>query len=207
MVCWYCTSIGWKIHRLTKKELCHSNETWHALNSTFPDTNCIVSSQINPQWIRNLGLWKVVLETFQNGLENWCRSIVLFHQDNAPAHKSVVAMAAVCDCGFELVDHPPCSPDLASSDYILFPNMKRIIGPVETGLPSSIFQAVHEMQLVSGKVEFNTRQVSLLWHNSSLVSLWTFQPTLVKHCDETIPLFSASVCLKFWLIKLQFEVK
>ena len=32
---------------------------------------------------------------------------VLFHHDNAPAHKSVVAMAAVHDCGFELVDHPP----------------------------------------------------------------------------------------------------
>ena len=32
---------------------------------------------------------------------------VLFHQDNAPAHKSVVAMAAVLDCGSELVDHPP----------------------------------------------------------------------------------------------------
>ena len=50
---------------------------------------------------------------------------VLFHQDNAPAHKSVVAMAAVRDCGFELVDHPPYSPDLAPSDYFLFPNMKK----------------------------------------------------------------------------------
>ena len=51
---------------------------------------------------------------------------VLFHQDNAPAHKSVVAMAAVCDCGFELVDHPPySSPDLAPADYFLFPNNKR----------------------------------------------------------------------------------
>ena len=29
----------------------HSNETWHALNSTFPDTNCIVSFQIFPYWI------------------------------------------------------------------------------------------------------------------------------------------------------------
>ena len=37
---------------------------------------------------------------------------VLFHQDNSPAHKSVVAMAAVHDCDFELVDHPPYSPDL-----------------------------------------------------------------------------------------------
>ena len=38
---------------------------------------------------------------------------VLFHQDNAPAHKSVIAMAALHDCGFKLLDHPPYSPDLA----------------------------------------------------------------------------------------------
>ena len=28
-----------EVQRLTKKELCHSNKTWHALNSAFPDTN------------------------------------------------------------------------------------------------------------------------------------------------------------------------
>ena len=35
------------------------------------------------------------------------------------------------------------------------------------------------MQLISGKIEFNACQVSLLWHNSFLVSLWTFQATLI----------------------------
>ena len=45
------TRMGWKVHRMTQKELCHSNETWHALNSTFTDTSCIVSFQINPHWI------------------------------------------------------------------------------------------------------------------------------------------------------------
>ncbi|CAI9733412.1 Hypothetical predicted protein [Octopus vulgaris] len=50
---------------------------------------------------------------------------VLFHQDDAPVHKSLVSMAVVRDCGFEVVDHPPCSPDLAPSDYYLFPNMKK----------------------------------------------------------------------------------
>ena len=34
-------------------------------------------------------------------------------------------MAAVHDCGFELVDQPPYSPDMASSDYVLFPNLKK----------------------------------------------------------------------------------
>ena len=43
---------------------------------------------------------------------------VLFHQDNAPAHKSVVAVAAVNDPAFELVDHPPYSPDLAPSQHV-----------------------------------------------------------------------------------------
>ena len=37
----------------------------------------------------------------------------MFHQDSAPAHKSVLAMAVVRDCGFELVDNLPYSPDLA----------------------------------------------------------------------------------------------
>ena len=47
---------------------------------------------------------------------------VLFHQDNAPAHSG--CSTAVRDCGFELVDHPPYSPDLAPSAYLLlFPNM------------------------------------------------------------------------------------
>ena len=61
------TRVGWKVHikhyRLTKKELCHNNESWNASNSTFPDTKCIISFQINPHWISNSGLWKVVLES------------------------------------------------------------------------------------------------------------------------------------------------
>lgn len=46
-------------------------------------------------------------------------------QDNAPAHKSRVAVSKAVDCGFELLPHPPYSPDLAPSDYHLFPNMKK----------------------------------------------------------------------------------
>ena len=30
---------------------------------------------------------------------------VLFHQDNAPIHKSVIAMAAIHDCGFKLIEN------------------------------------------------------------------------------------------------------
>ena len=34
-------------------------------------------------------------------------------------------MSAICDSGFRLVNLPPYSPDLALSDYYLFPNMKK----------------------------------------------------------------------------------
>ena len=45
---------------------------------------------------------------------------VTFHQDNAPVHKSAIAISAIYHCGFELMEHPPYSPDLAPSDFHLF---------------------------------------------------------------------------------------
>uniref|UniRef100_A0A3Q0T9I4 Mos1 transposase HTH domain-containing protein n=1 Tax=Amphilophus citrinellus TaxID=61819 RepID=A0A3Q0T9I4_AMPCI len=68
----------------------------------------------------------------------------LFHQDDAPAHKSAVAMAAVRDCGFELVDQPPCSPDLAPSDYFLFPNMKKHLAGKQHRTDEEVTSAVED---------------------------------------------------------------
>lgn len=52
---------------------------------------------------------------------------VLFLQDNAPAHRSEVALNAIRCAGFNLLDHPPYSPDLAPSDFHLFPKLKEEI--------------------------------------------------------------------------------
>ena len=49
---------------------------------------------------------------------------VLLLHDNAPVHKSKVAQAAIRECKFEQLNHPPYSPDLAPSDYYLFRNLK-----------------------------------------------------------------------------------
>ncbi|KAM9359101.1 uncharacterized protein gal3st2 [Symphorus nematophorus] len=69
---------------------------------------------------------------------------VLIHQDDAPAYKSVVAMAAVHDCGFELVDHPPYSPDLIPSDYFLFPNMKKHLAGKHYWTDDEVISAVED---------------------------------------------------------------
>jgi histone-lysine N-methyltransferase SETMAR len=49
---------------------------------------------------------------------------IIFHQDNAPAHKNVLAMRKLMDLHYELLEHPPYSQDLAPSEFYLFPKRK-----------------------------------------------------------------------------------
>ena len=51
----------------------------------------------------------------------------LFHQDNAPCHKSLATMAKLNELSFELLPHPPYSPDLAPSDDYLFADLKKML--------------------------------------------------------------------------------
>ena len=48
----------------------------------------------------------------------------IFHQDNAPTHKSVLAMGKLRDLHYELLEHLPYFPDLAPSDFSLFQKLK-----------------------------------------------------------------------------------
>ena len=42
-------------------------------------------------------------------------------------HKSHVASNAIHNAGFELMEHPPYSPDLAPSDFYLFSKLKECL--------------------------------------------------------------------------------
>jgi len=50
--------------------------------------------------------------------------LVLFLHDNAPAHRALATQKKLAYLGFQCLDHPPCSPDLAPLDYHLFPGLK-----------------------------------------------------------------------------------
>ena len=52
---------------------------------------------------------------------------VLFNQDNASCHKSIAMMAKLHELGLKLLLHPLYSSDLASSDYWLFADFKRML--------------------------------------------------------------------------------
>ena len=131
---------------------------------------------------------------------------VLFHQDNAPTHKSVFPMAAVRDCGFELVDHPPYSPDLAPSDYFLFPKMKKkthLAGKYYWPMMKSYLQLRTFLRIRMRAYYATWLQVlQHRWKNCEdgrgdyadlvkfdhciIVSLWTFQPTLIHAGPEIL---------------------
>jgi len=52
---------------------------------------------------------------------------VLFLHDNAPAHRALATQKKLAYLGFQRLDHPPYSGDLAPSDYHLFPGMKNLL--------------------------------------------------------------------------------
>ncbi|GFT82535.1 histone-lysine N-methyltransferase SETMAR [Trichonephila clavipes] len=47
------------------------------------------------------------------------RRSVVFHQENARPHTSVVTRQKLWELGWEVLMHPPYSPDLAPSDFHL----------------------------------------------------------------------------------------
>ena len=49
---------------------------------------------------------------------------LIFHQDNAPAHRSEDTLMTIDFLGYERLQHPPYSPDLAPMDFAVFPRLK-----------------------------------------------------------------------------------
>lgn len=49
---------------------------------------------------------------------------LIFHQDNAPAHRSEDTLMTIDFLGYERLRHAPYSPDLAPMDFAIFPRLK-----------------------------------------------------------------------------------
>ena len=53
-------------------------------------------------------------------------------------------MTAATECGFEILLHPPYSPDMAPSDFYLFPKMKFHLCGTQYGSNEGVKEAVNE---------------------------------------------------------------
>ena len=53
-----------------------------------------------------------------------------------------MALATIHDCGFQFVKDPPYLPDLAPSDYYLFPKMKKELSGQHFATDNDVIDAV-----------------------------------------------------------------
>ncbi|GFU19770.1 histone-lysine N-methyltransferase SETMAR [Trichonephila clavipes] len=58
---------------------------------------------------------------------------VVFHQDNARPHTSVVTRQKIWEFGWEVLMHPPYSPDLVPRDYHLFLALQNFLSDKKLG--------------------------------------------------------------------------
>lgn len=77
------------------------------------------------------------------------RKGVVFQHDNAKSHTSFVTRQKLLELGWDVLSHPPFSPDLAPSDYYLFRSM-------QNSLNGKIFNdaddvKLHLIQFFAGK--------------------------------------------------------
>jgi len=79
---------------------------------------------INAEYYSLLVLLKDVLKEERHGKLN---KVVLFLQDNAPARRALATQKKLAYLGFQCLDHSHYSPDLAPSDYHLFPGLKKLL--------------------------------------------------------------------------------
>lgn len=55
------------------------------------------------------------------------RKGIVFHHDNARPHTSLVTRGKLLELNWEVMSHPPYSPDLAPSDYYLFRSLQNFL--------------------------------------------------------------------------------
>ena len=65
---------------------------------------------------------------------NW----FLLH-DNAPSHNATIVKQFLAQRKVTVLDHPPCSPDLAPADYFLFPKVKPHLKGCTCAQPPKVF--------------------------------------------------------------------
>ena len=86
--------------------------------------NCLPKGQtINAEYY--LSLLVQLMDTLKEKHRRKVTKRVLFLRDIALAHRALAIRKKLAYLGFHCLDHPPFSPDLAPSDYHLFPGLKK----------------------------------------------------------------------------------
>ena len=89
-------------------------------------------------------LLAVVKQDIKNKRRGLLSRGVVFHQDNARPHTAARTMAKIEELGWEVLVHPPYSPDLAPSDFHLFGPLKNHMRGKHFTTDAAVIEAVRK---------------------------------------------------------------
>ena len=95
---------------------------------------------------------------------------ILFHHDNAPAHTVKTVTTILQEFHWEILSHPPYSPNLAPCDFLLFPKLKKHL--------KTRFQSINE-EAKYEVVTWLTRQAPEFYQEG--ISRWKHR---LQKCNE-----------------------
>ena len=175
--------VCWKVHRLTMMQWSNLTKMWFIFQHSLPwgpHTSSISVAALWFLWYRRshsdprnspkLQIWSNMSNTASQPSVFSCWGRENSHRDSKPVMQSIVT-TNLCAGALSWWNRTP---------FINFPGCNKMSLATTFQNPELLIQCgfiwKETMQLVSG---INACQASLMWHNSFLVSLWTFQPTLV----------------------------
>ena len=94
-----------------------------------------------------------------------------FHQDNAPVHNSILVSDYLTKMGIKTVPHHPYSPDLAPSDFCLFPKLKEKLRGCRYETIEEMKEAVTKVIDTLTQEDFHGALQKLLeWYNKCIAA-------------------------------------
>ena len=116
----------WKHAGSPRPKKARQSESTHKLLMIpfFDSTGMIYMHWVPTGQTVNKEFYVEVLREFWKGPALFKSGQWYFHQDNAPAHNSILVTDYLIKMSIKTVTHPPYSPDLAPWDFWLFPKLK-----------------------------------------------------------------------------------
>ena len=149
--------------------------TSKVMATVFWDAKGVIMLDLLPKRSTITGVYYAnLLDQLKTTIREKCRGKlskgVLLQEDNARVHTCKVAMDAVERNGYELIPHPAYSPDLAPSNFFLFPNLKKDIRGLHFQSDEEVVTAVER---VNGKDPdfFSSGLMALEHHWSKCITL------------------------------------
>jgi [histone H3]-lysine36 N-dimethyltransferase SETMAR len=120
------------------------------------DCNQTINAELYCRQLQNLAL---ALQTARPALLNR-KGILLLH-DNARPHTARMTQQTIHELGWEILPHPPYSPDIAPSDYHLFRSLQNFLGE-KRYVSTEHLKSDLDAFFASKNVEFYGRGIGLL---------------------------------------------